>query len=87
MTQTMKNKSFISENKFKNIKIATSIELESFLQLIADLNEELDLFAMIIKHQKLDFLKLKERYYRCAETAIIADYDYKFKHLEKEYKK
>lgn len=41
----------------------------------------------IIKHQKLDFQKLKERYYHCAETAIIAEYDYKFKHLENEYRK
>lgn len=36
----------------------------------------------IIKHQKLDFKKLKERYYLYAETAIISDYDYKFQHFE-----
>jgi len=28
------------------------------------------------------FPKLKERYYSSAETALIAEYDYKFKHLE-----
>ncbi|MEK6857448.1 MAG: DUF6036 family nucleotidyltransferase [Nanoarchaeota archaeon] len=196
-----KKKQIISENKFKNIKITTYTELENFLQLIADLDEDLELFAMggtamvlkgikestkdidflttakkskinelftlaglreknisqlcntwylgdiridifynefilgfslpedwktlsehirdigkiklfildwhdiiitkidrsekrdiedclvIIKHQKLNFQKLKERYYRCAETAIIAEYDYKFKHFEREYKK
>lgn len=41
----------------------------------------------IIKHEKLDFQKLKERYYEHAETAIISEYDYKFKHLEWSYRK
>lgn len=41
----------------------------------------------IIRHEKLDFQKLKERYYEHAETAIISDYDYKFKHLEWAYQK
>ena len=41
----------------------------------------------IIKSQKLDFALLKERYYSIAETALISDYDYKFKHLEAEYDK
>ena len=41
----------------------------------------------IIKHEKLDFQKLKERYYEYAETAIISEYDYKFKHLEWTYQK
>ncbi len=36
----------------------------------------------IIKHEKLDFEKLKQRYYLYAETAIISDYDYKFQHFE-----
>ena len=36
----------------------------------------------IIKAEKIDFKKLKERYYQHAETAIIAEYDLKFKHLE-----
>lgn len=41
----------------------------------------------IIKSQKLSFKFLKSRYYSLAETAIISDYDYKFKHLEKKYDK
>ena len=41
----------------------------------------------IIKSQGLDFNLLKKRYYSLAETALVADYDYKFKHLEKEYDK
>ncbi|KHO49832.1 MAG: hypothetical protein QT02_C0003G0022 [archaeon GW2011_AR9] len=36
----------------------------------------------IIKHENINFPKLKERYYSSAETALIAEYDYKFKHLE-----
>lgn len=40
----------------------------------------------IIKHEKLYFQKIKKRYYQCAETSLIADYDYKFKHLEQRYK-
>src|SRR3989338_10026132 len=35
----------------------------------------------IIKSQKLDFGFLKKRYYSFAETALISDFDYKFKHL------
>ena len=41
----------------------------------------------IIKSQKIDFNFLKERYYSIAETALISEYDYKFKHLEGEYAK
>ncbi|MBS3099788.1 nucleotidyltransferase [Candidatus Pacearchaeota archaeon] len=41
----------------------------------------------IIKSQKLDFGFLKKRYYSFAETALISDFDYKFKHLEREYAK
>ena len=41
----------------------------------------------IIKSQKIDFNFLKKRYYSIAETALISDYDYKFKYLEKEYAK
>jgi len=41
----------------------------------------------IIKSQKLDFNFLKERYYSIAETSLISDFDYKFKHLESEYAK
>jgi len=41
----------------------------------------------IIKSQGLDFNFLKKRYYSLAETALITDYDYKFKHLKKEYDK
>lgn len=39
----------------------------------------------IIKSQKIDFKKLKHRYYDAAETSLIAEYDMKFKHLEKQY--
>lgn len=41
----------------------------------------------IIKSQKLDFDFLKRRYYSLAETAIISDYDIKFKHLEEQHAK
>jgi len=41
----------------------------------------------IIKSQNIDFEFLKKRYYSIAETSIISDFDYKFKHLEKEYAK
>ena len=41
----------------------------------------------ILKSQKLDFSLLKKRYYAIAETSLITDYDYKFKHLEQEYDK
>ena len=41
----------------------------------------------IIESQGLDFDLLKKRYYSLAETALIADYDDKFKHLKKEYDK
>ena len=39
----------------------------------------------IIKSQKLDFKFLKDRYYSIAETSLISEFDYKFKHLEREY--
>ena len=39
----------------------------------------------ILESQKIDLEMLKKRYYGLAETALIADFDYKFKHLEKEY--
>jgi hypothetical protein len=42
---------------------------------------------LIINKQKLDFNFLKDRYYALAETALISDFDYKFKHLEREYAK
>ena len=38
----------------------------------------------IINTQKIDLIKLKKRYYDLAETSLIADYDIKFKHLERE---
>lgn len=41
----------------------------------------------IIKSQKLNFDFLRERYYSIAETSLISDFDYKFKHLEGEYDK
>jgi len=36
----------------------------------------------IIKTQKINFNKLKKRYYILAPTSLISDYNYKFKHLE-----
>ncbi|MBI2140684.1 hypothetical protein HYU14_07215 [Candidatus Woesearchaeota archaeon] len=41
----------------------------------------------IIGHEQIDFQKLKKRYYLCADTAIISDYDYKFRHMESQWKK
>jgi len=41
----------------------------------------------IIKNQSLDFEFLKKRYYSIAETALISDFELKFKHLEREYAK
>jgi hypothetical protein len=41
----------------------------------------------ILKSQDIDFDFLKKRYYSIAETSLIADFDYKFKHLEDEYAK
>jgi len=40
----------------------------------------------IIKKEKVDFKKLKERYYSLAETSLIADWEYRFKHLEMKLK-
>ena len=39
----------------------------------------------IIKSQKIDFDFLKKRYYSIANTSLISDFDYKFKHLEERY--
>jgi len=41
----------------------------------------------IIRTQKVDFSKLKKRYYGTAPTSLIADYDIKFKHLERQIRK
>ncbi|MDO8517068.1 MAG: nucleotidyltransferase [Nanoarchaeota archaeon] len=46
---------------------------------------DIDDIIAIINSQKLDFIFLKKRYYSIAETALISEFDYKFKHLEKEY--
>ena len=48
--------------------------------------EERDIDDMIeiLKTQKIDFDRLKKRYYDLAEVSLIADYDMKFKHLEKQ---
>lgn len=50
-------------------------------------SEERDIgdILAILTSQKIDFEVLKKRYYSIAETALIADFDYKFKHLEREY--
>jgi hypothetical protein len=44
---------------------------------------DIDDCLLIIQKLKVDFSKLKDRYYSIAETSIIADYDEKFKALEK----
>lgn len=41
----------------------------------------------ILRSQHLDFGMLKRRYYSLAETALIPEYDYKFKHMEEAYGK
>lgn len=41
----------------------------------------------IIKTQKIDFKKLKKRYYEVAPVSLISDYDAKFKPLEKKLNK
>jgi len=41
----------------------------------------------IIRTQKIDFDKLKRRYYETAPTSLIACYDEKFKHLEREIRR
>jgi len=38
----------------------------------------------IIKSQKISIKKLEKRYYNLAETSLIADYDYKFKHFKRQ---
>ncbi len=48
---------------------------------------DIDDILEIIKTQELDFKKLKERYYKIAETSLISNYDLKFKHLKKKYDK
>ncbi len=48
---------------------------------------DIDDCLAIIKSQRLDFNKLTERYYQHAETAIISEYDAKFKHLEYRWSK
>ncbi len=48
---------------------------------------DIDDIISITKSQNIDFNFLKERYYSIAETALIANYDYKFKHLEERYAK
>jgi len=41
----------------------------------------------IMEIDKINFKKLKKRYYELAEVSLIADYDIKFKHLEGKLKK
>lgn len=48
---------------------------------------DIDDIIKIIQSQNLDFEFLKKRYYSIAETALISDFDYKFKHLEGKYAK
>ncbi len=42
---------------------------------------------VILENGKVDFKKLTSRYYGLAETALIADYDVKFKHLVRQVRK
>lgn len=51
-------------------------------------SEERDIedIVSIIKSEKINIKTLKKRYYNLAETALISDYDKKFKHLEKKLK-
>ncbi len=48
-------------------------------------SEERDIHDIIaiLKKEKVDFEKLKKRYYSIAETSLIQDYDLKFKLLER----
>ncbi len=46
---------------------------------------DIDDIIAILRSQNLDFRVLKQRYYSLAEIALIPEYDYKFKHLEREY--
>jgi hypothetical protein len=52
-------------------------------------SEERDIedIIIILKSQKLDFDFLKKRYYSLADVSLISEFDYKFKHLEREYAK
>ncbi len=47
---------------------------------------DIDDIIKIIKSQKLDFEFLRKRYFSIAETALISDYKYKFKHLEEKWR-
>lgn len=46
---------------------------------------DIDDVLAILKSQKIDFQMLKKRYYTLAETALIGEFDYKFKHMEEAY--
>jgi len=46
---------------------------------------DIDDSIAIITSQKLDFEFLRKRYFSIAETALISDYEYKFKHLEEKW--
>jgi len=52
-------------------------------------SEERDIedIILILKSQKLDFNFLKKRNYSLADVSLISEFDYKFKHLEREYAK
>ena len=77
--------------KLKEIGKIKLYILNWFDQIITKISRsekrDIDDIIAVIKSQKLDFALLKERYYSIAETALISDYDYKFKHLEEEYDK
>ncbi len=49
-------------------------------------SRDIDDAIKIIKTQKIDFGKLKKRYYGLAPTSLISNYNIKFKHLEDKLK-
>ena len=50
-------------------------------------SRDIEDIVQILQKENLDFEFLKTRYYSLAETSLISDFDYKFKHLEKQYDK
>ena len=46
-------------------------------------NRDYEDMITIIRKENINFESLKKRYYEIAETSLIADYDAKFRHLER----
>ncbi len=49
-------------------------------------NRDIEDILAIIKKEKIDIKKLKERYFSTVEHSLIADAEYKFEHLERKLK-